>query len=456
MKDLAEALPKVDSALERVRPLLGGYEAQVQMAITVVGGLKDWQATPQPTAEDFGETLNAWLELTALADLAERYHQLRQTFELAGQQGWAMSPEADGLFKTVSLDARRVSDLKEQAAKWTAERDEYAARLQPTLQVMHPSAETSQRRPTRLTNVEVAALDAVGQWLFTRRDANSLGQQLKAALNSGSPITMEDVVIGLPGWAEHLLTRLTELDEAMRELLALGDASSTWSGVRRHQLLTTALERHRTLETAGQLVSQSFLGQLSPDVTADGSAQGLIAAINELLVLFTPARWAYQDIGLEAVPDSHGQRSLRLVTPDRADADLRFNTAELNVFTVALFLLCARRAPNSLKLLVLDDPLQNMDELTVTYVARGLAEVIRLWDADWQLMLLFHGEADLERFGAEVAGSVYLLPWLSPLQEDGLVSPLQEHAQVTIEPDKARSSSSEMLQELDGLVGARP
>jgi hypothetical protein len=52
----------------------------------------------------------------------------------------------------------------------------------------------------------------------------------------------------------------------------------------------------------------------------------------------------------------------------RTRADVRLNTAELNVFTLALFLLCAVRLPNPLRLLILDDPLQNMDELTVATV----------------------------------------------------------------------------------------
>ena len=65
----------------------------------------------------------------------------------------------------------------------------------------------------------------------------------------------------------------------------------------------------------------------------------------------------------------------------------------------------------------MDDPLQNMDELTSTALARGLAKVIRLW-ADVgrteEVLLLFHGEGDLERFGVELPSARYRLPWLTP------------------------------------------
>jgi len=61
--------------------------------------------------------------------------------------------------------------------------------------------------------------------------------------------------------------------------------------------------------------------------------------------------------------------------------------------------------------------LQNMDELTSTALARGLAKVVRLW-ADLrrsdEVLVLFHGYSDLDRFRVEVAAATYRLPWLSP------------------------------------------
>ncbi|MFO7566284.1 MAG: ATP-binding protein [Enhygromyxa sp.] len=168
----------------------------------------------------------------------------------------------------------------------------------------------------------------------------------------------------------------------------------------------------------GTRVQDSFVARLA---ARDERALGLVDALNELMALFTPARWAYEDVVLRYEEDGEVSR-MQFETGDvreagpvsRARADLRLNTAQLNAFTLALFLLCAPRVDNPLGLLVLDDPLQNMDELTVTTLARGLAKLLRVLPEHWSLMMLFHGEGDLARFHDEVECGVYFLPWLSP------------------------------------------
>jgi hypothetical protein len=60
--------------------------------------------------------------------------------------------------------------------------------------------------------------------------------------------------------------------------------------------------------------------------------------------------------------------------------------------------------------------LQNMDELTSIALARGLTKVVRLWASrrrPEELLLLFHGQVDLERFASEVPAATYRLQWLS-------------------------------------------
>ena len=78
-------------------------------------------------------------------------------------------------------------------------------------------------------------------------------------------------------------------------------------------------------------------------------------------------------------------------------------------------MLCAPQQDNPLKLLVLDDPLQNMDEMTVSAIARGFGKLLRIVPAGWQIVALFHGEDDLRRVSAEAACAVYRLPWLVPM-----------------------------------------
>src|SRR6476619_5447780 len=67
----------------------------------------------------------------------------------------------------------------------------------------------------------------------------------------------------------------------------------------------------------------------------------------------------------------------------------------MNSFTLALLLLCAPSLPNPLRLLVLDDPLQNMDEMTVSSLARGIGRLVRIYPAGWRIVALFHAEEDL-------------------------------------------------------------
>ena len=103
---------------------------------------------------------------------------------------------------------------------------------------------------------------------------------------------------------------------------------------------------------------------------------------------------------------------------------LLFNTAELNTFVMSLFLLCGPKQDNPLRLLILDDPFQNMDELTVTTVARGIGRLMRLWDHEgggmelWNLLILVHGEGTMNRIREEISCSASYLPWLQPKELD--------------------------------------
>jgi hypothetical protein len=173
-------------------------------------------------------------------------------------------------------------------------------------------------------------------------------------------------------------------------------------------------------------------------------------AINELMALMTPARWAYEDLITHADLE-HATQQIDLKV-DGISADLRFNTAELNTLALSFFLLCAKGVEaNPFRSLVLDDPLQNMDEFTVTTVARGLGKLLAVWAeqdgsdaARWQVLLFLHAEEDIERMRNEIPCAVYYLPWLSP--EPG--------ASDSKNPPKVQKESSWMqgsLQNLDGV-----
>ncbi|MFV8754870.1 AAA family ATPase [Nannocystaceae bacterium ST9] len=201
-------------------------------------------------------------------------------------------------------------------------------------------------------------------------------------------------------------------------------------------------------QQVGAEVRESFVARLAAN---DAGAMGLVDALNELMALFTPARWAYEDVQLRYQEDGDAPRlQFETGSPGAASAsraDLRLNTAQLNAFVLALFLLCAPRVSNPLGLLVLDDPLQNMDELTVTTLARGLAKLLRVMPSRWTLMMLFHGEGDLARFHDEVECGVYLLPWLSPTARD---------SEIVIESRPETSRLGLSVQRLDRFVALRP
>jgi hypothetical protein len=81
---------------------------------------------------------------------------------------------------------------------------------------------------------------------------------------------------------------------------------------------------------------------------------------------------------------------------------------------------------NPLRLLILDDPLQNMDEMTVCtlaflLLARAMAGLIAVYPPGWSVLALFHGMDDMERIREEAPSAVYYLPWARPLDTQGVV-----------------------------------
>jgi hypothetical protein len=207
---------------------------------------------------------------------------------------------------------------------------------------------------------------------------------------------------------------------------------------------------------------RSALERLTALFARDGD---LRQAVNETVALLTPARWAYVDVvpeaRLEGAEESVELQAGQVELPDGRtegiSARFLLNTAELNTLALAIFLLCARNADNPLRVLVLDDPLQNMDELTVITIARGLGRLLRLWRRQgdggpgggppWRLLLLAHGEDDVERIRGEVACAAYFLPWLSP--GDGTAAP-------AIGVEARPSLLAEELQPLDALLAPTP
>ena len=426
--DMRLQLVGADEALARVRPTLGNIRADIESARVSLERLAGWETDAQALSEPYDVTLNRWLESCAVVDLAEKGQQLATTLADARVAGWS----GDGSYAALTellVTNPQLQELTAQIAQWRDERD----RLRRTLLSVESGTAagatgTTTERP-HLSRAEQDALDRVGPRLLPTSSApNSapLGQAINAALSGSPPVAFGDALIGSRGWTQQLFERAGKLLVACEALAALPEKPFA----RRFDLLKQTVEAYDHLAQSGYEEVEKFKQLIA-------SHGPLNAALNELLALFTPARWTYNDIALShASQDGQHRLGLRTGAQGAVEAELRFNTAELNLFTVALFTLCAMRIDNPLRLLVLDDPLQNMDELTVTTLARGLGRLIHLqaWPAGWRMVFLFHGEDDLERFRREMPAAVYLLPWIG-------AGPQAKGVEIKADPDLSRKDA---------------
>jgi hypothetical protein len=435
----AEAVQKLRPGIERLR--------KAQQALKAVEG---WRGgARRQTGEAFPDVLNRWLERTALSDLAQRGYAVRATLETARSAGWAAAHEPE---KGVLAPAPgvTVADVQDQLQRWTAE----ASELEQKLASFRPVALADQSAggaAHAITQEQCGALNQVTSWLFEPNAVSGqglFGDKLVKVLSGTDPPTYGTaVIIGAEGWA-------TPVVGALDAMLAASDLprdkpAAPWPGKVPWADYEAAVTHHTAFLTAGATLSTGFLELLGKGSTEDEFDGSLIAAVNELMALFTPARWAYHDIRLPSqLTEGQVQVGMELgPAGSKMRAELHLNTAELNLFTIALFLLCAGRVPKPLGLLVMDDPLQNMDELTSTALARGLAKVIRSGEGlgrSEEFLLLFHGYEDIQRFQDEMSGATYRLPWLSPGRS----------SEPPIQADGVSARGRE-VQSLKGLVEAR-
>ena len=424
-----KAMSKIDALVERL-------EAAKRSLLD----LKDYRTSgAAPGAEPLPTVLNQWLEQITLLDLLQRQRVVRATIEAAQRAGWSPTDErAAAVVKSLAgeSDVTRIQELEFQAKSavdW----------LQSQLASFTASEMAPASPAFTVSRTTVDVLNAVGRYLFTTDVIESLGMlgdKVAAVINAGDAPTYGTVVIGVAKWTETIVKDIDLMIEACKTMNVHDDTPPAWPGKSLCIEYDEARRTHAARLGVGGELSKNFIDKLRPDNGVTGEFDGsLIAAVNEVMALMTPARWAYHDILLPSnlVGGSVGVgMHLDTETATRSGgtpagpirAELHLNTAELNLFTVALFMLCVGRVRKPLNLLVFDDPLQNMDELTSTALARGLAKIIRLW-ADLgrkeELLILFHGYNELERFSAEIAAADYRLPWLSPSS-----TPLK----VTVEP----------------------
>ncbi|MCK4764629.1 MAG: AAA family ATPase [Candidatus Aminicenantes bacterium] len=433
-------LSQVDSALDQIQEGIDSILINLRDARELFEQLNQWYAVPR-SAPNFKATLDKWMEMTALTDLAEKYYIVVKSLKGARDQKWKLDEDSRKVFGEHLFE---VNDeiIKGKIEIFASKRDELRTSLEPSESHEKQKGETVPIQPI-FGRYEMDRLNRAAPWLT---ETSGLGDRIKDALTENRVLKFDkSLTIGVKNWAAGLIEKTGELIAACEEIKDKGKFEKTC--VDRFENLKKTLDAHIELKKIGETLHTTFIELLKKQKKGN-----LIESLNELMDLFTPARWAYEEL---AIRHEYTEKEHKLhfeidepggLSGRKARADLRLNTAELNMFALSLFILCAVRIDNPLSLLILDDPLQNMDEITVTTLARGFNKLLKLFPKNWQIIMLFHGEEDLERFRREVPAAVYSLPWLSPSQEA---------EKKIVRYDVIKSQVSAELQLLSKLVGIK-
>ena len=410
--------------------------------------INEWRPTEsetEHTQEDLTADLDRWLEHYVLVDLLEKQQAVTGTLVAAEKHEYEVRDES--LLGIRRGDKKRLSSVSEELASHRRERDDAADTLRERRYGTN-AGRSNESGSLVLDPVEVKLLDqaaeGLGLSLASGDEKLALGEAIARALRRAESLTLslrgydqKMAAIGQPGELGLVVRRAYDLISAAKSLeggegmfQSRGKRLSFGSVVSNLQQLADAERRIKEIDAA---TIKEFHQLITGNETAKGgdgstSAVSLRDALNELMALMTPARWAYEDVVPMAELDGETQAfKMQIESADKktegVPMELSLNTAELNTFTMAFFLLSAFQERNPLRMLIMDDPLQNMDEMTVSAVARAFARLSLLWEDlhksdPWHLVLLLHGEENVERLQAEMPWILYSLPWLMPLGAD--------------------------------------
>lgn len=467
-QDAEEFFRLYDAALKRIRNDAASTKTAIDKATTVFGKIKAWRVISRAKdVKEPGAWLHDWLETQALIEMMTARRDMALAWETAGDKvDWQFLEDVQDEAKRQPL--RQIADTLDLPGDEVTKLDKSRGSLQEEAKTLLDgffsslkggqqtggTDDTLDMSVFRVSTEEVSALNKVGKWYLTIQGATAnvgLGDALHKALLSSEFEYFGELCIGDDAWRQKLLPVLQTVKDYLDDLDKLAQ-NDTASG--RLKSIRNFVAKRTALQAAGEAMSRNFLLQIGQTDSESPTAARLHAALAELMTIMTPARWAYP--GLRIVPKSERgedgkiRHSMALTPKDQPDvkADLRLNSAELNVFSLSLFLLCAPLAKNPLNLILLDDPLQNMDELTTTYVARGIARLANFWPIEQQkLVLFFHGVDALEQFAHEMGSmaACYKLGWLGL---SGANSPTQSTVPEVFTPYNEMADPSAWFQPL--------
>ena len=478
-----DRLPR-ESLKTRLAVLGQELDAKLDSAPRLVESLKDAQrflsayanASVETARPDHGDPtvqLNEWLEALALVDLLEKEHQVLSTLDAARARGHRFAAgDASGL-ASASVKSERA-DRERHLERLRKRRDDARQAVGRPPPSAPPTAAADSAPLMPIDYVNLAALDAVAaEGLFGdayRSCEPPLSVAYRRAFTEHVVVevraadTGHTLQVGTIGCTAALTSNASSNEAALKMLIEIraarapaSDAPSAARAAAKADPIA-ALSELRTAAAGVVAAGGELLAEFQRRIGSEGD---LGPALNELMALFTPARWAYEDLVSDARLDTGSGRVEFNVGGGRPNAgagpqpgvpaQLRWNTAELNACAIGLFLLCARNDRNPFGLILLDDPLQNMDELSVVAVARGMGRLMRLWKeldggADgWRLALFLHSEEHVERVRREAPCAFYPLPWLSPSAS------LEDKQSIPTDASLLR----EGLQDLDRLIDVR-
>lgn len=427
------------------RRVLSDLVKKFDIAEPIVRELMGRQARGRPPIGDFHSTLRRWLEARAAADLLKKRSQIVEVVQRCGEFREYPSEnivfrDADGLSVQSEENAERI---RANFEKWEERKETLSEQLNRIISGMPGGEGKESEIRSSLDDYEVEALDELGRTIISdseSADLKPLGQFLRNLIADDKPGTYGPIPFGTKADFSEVFNRISEFRSRFNELTFFASPPS-WLGS--DPRIEEARKRAKALLDLSKSAEALLVRRIGQS--------GVKYALNEMLALFTPARWAYRRLDFKEEEKETGPGwKLMIQEPDGTELEAfhRLNTGELNLLALVLFLLFTRRVDNPLRLLVLDDPLQNLDELTVTAVACGLQKLVFKFNSeveDWRFLILLHSEADLNRISSLIPGTVYLLPWLSPAEREG-EDPLE------IKLDQKRSNQKRRPQSLEGIV----
>ncbi len=403
----------LETKLEQLVELKSVLGEKSIIAASALESLQSWNAQSESAVrgDDKEKILQDYEELVAVEDLLKNLSILSQVKPALVDTDYSYRfTEAIDLIRVAAEKMPQTEEIESIRASLDGKRESIENDFKRASQVEGKSGE----KIDQLDPIQVEALDTIGEWVALPQ----LGKQIAQAMASDEPVDFlpnpsqhwesekkeRFITIGIGNWAAAIITAVNEFSEYLRSL----QVNKARVSLRVHgEAIVDYYSARSRAEESDRAALEKFATRVAGDPT-------LRLAFNEMLDTLNPARWAY----CEVVPElSRNQSEVDFKISDR-DAEQIFNTAELNLLALSLFaLLGPTLKQNSLRTLWLDDPFQNMDELTIQSVIRVIGRILRLWHAmgiDWYMVVLLHSEVAARTLHAEVHSHLYQIPWLTP------------------------------------------